>query len=55
MPRDALADRNIVIVEAKIQHYFLDIGHKFPSNLKTRNKKVSFEIAHIFCSYEIES
>lgn len=48
MPKDALADRNIVIAEAEIQHYVLNIGHKFPSNLRAR-----FEIAHIFARMKL--
>lgn len=39
MPKDSLAVRNIVIAEAEIQHYDLNIGHKFPSNLRARYKK----------------
>lgn len=55
MRKDALADRNIVIVEAEIQHYVLNIGHKFPFNLRTRYKKGKIQNSSHFCSYEVES
>lgn len=55
MPKDALADRNIVIAEAEIQHYILSMEHKFPSNLRARYKTGKIWNSSYFCSYEVES
>lgn len=53
MPEGDLADRNIA--EAEIQHYILNIGHKFPSNLRARYKNGKVWNSSYFCSYEVES